>query len=207
MKSVLKYIIALLAIVTFSSVAMAETPASVLKKVSSKITSGKGLSCTFSVSGNGSQSASGTLTSSGSKFSIISNASSVWFDGKTMWTLNPSTQEVTVTEPTQSEIAESNPLTYITGYSSQYNLYYSKRKEAGRYLVVLNPKTSGTGVKAVEIAVNSKTYNPTRIIIRFDDDRRSTINISKLNYNASVSSSSFTYPASKYKGYEIVDLR
>lgn len=187
--------------------ANAVTPSNVMQKAAAKINNSNAISCTFTIAGNGSSSVSGTLTASKNEFSIITGASSVWYNGTSMWTLNPSTKEVTLTTPTQSEIAESNPLYYVRNYSSNYRLYFSKRTEKGSYLVLLNPIKSGSGIKAVEIAVNKSSYVPTRIIVRYDDDRRATVNLGNINYNANVSSTSFTYPASKYKGYELVDLR
>lgn len=199
----------LLSVVLLSSgfAVCAETPASVMQKAAKKINSSKAISCSFSISGSSSNSVTGTLTASGNKFTIQTGASSVWYNGSNMWTLNPSTREVTLTVPTQSEIAESNPLSYINSYSSQYNLYFSKRTESGSYLVLLNPRSSGSGIKAVEVAINKSSYTPTRIIVRYDDDRRATVKLGTINYKASVSSTSFTYPASKYSGYEVVDLR
>lgn len=186
--------------------ASAQTASEVLGKAAAKIKAAKGISCRFAVTGNAGG-VSGNLQAAGQRFSITSASSSVWYDGKTMWTLNPSSKEVTVTAPTSSEVAETNPLTYVQGYQAGYKVTFSKRKDSSHYLVLLNPKRKNTGVKAVEIDVNKKSYMPSKIIVRFDDDRRAYISISGLSYNAKVSAASFTFPASRYKGYEIVDLR
>lgn len=196
----------LLLLLTGCGCACAQTATEVLGKAAAKINAAKGISCRFAVTGDAGG-VSGNLLASGKRFSITSPSASVWYDGKTMWTLNLSSKEVTVTSPTSAEVAETNPLTYIHGYQSDYRVTFSKRKDSSHYLVLLNPKKKNTGVKAVEIDINKKSYMPSKIIVRFDDDRRAYISISSLNYNAKVSSGSFTFPVSRYKGYEIVDLR
>lgn len=195
----------LLAGIGVPPMASAQTPAEVLGRAAARIEGSRGISCRFTVKG-GSNTLEGNLVSAGKKFCITTPGASTWYDGKTMWTVNPSTKEVTITEPTAQEVAETNPLSYLHGYNTAFRLFFSRRKEKGRHLVLLNPRKEGTGVKAVEIAIDSQTYNPVKMTIRFDDDRRSTVGISELSRKA-VSPSSFVFPAEKYRGYEMVDLR
>ena len=84
---------------------------------------------------------------------------------------------------------------------------FSARKEAGRYLVLLNPVRKGTGIKAVEVAVNAKTMLPERVMIRMSDNKVTTIRVVSLNLSKKVSAGDLKYPAASMKGYEIVDLR
>ena len=86
----------------------AETAQSVLAKASAKVTGTKGMSCAFTLSASG-RSVKGTLKSSGKKFALITPVSSSWFDGRNMWTYNPSSAETTLVNPTADEIAETNP--------------------------------------------------------------------------------------------------
>ena len=196
----------MLAFLSTVSALAALTPAQVLQKTASLINSAKGVDCRFSASG-AQGSINGNVKASGSRFAVLTPQASTWFDGRTMWTANSSSRETTVTVPTAEEIAETNPLAYINGYQNLYNLYFSRRKEAGRYLVLLNPKKKNSGIKAVEIAVNAKTFKPERIIIRQSNDQRVTVNIRSLNLSASIPEASLTYPAASYKDYELVDLR
>lgn len=196
------------ATVTTAQTAAAEpTPAEVMKNVVAKVGNGKPIAVTFSASA-ANEEISGTLKTAGNKFSVETPASSVWFDGKNMWTANHSSKETTVSVPDSQEIASTNPMAYLNSYASGYRLFFSKRKAPeGKWLVLLNPKKEGTGVKAVEVMVDQKTYSPDRIIVRSDDDSVMRINISKISQGLKVSPTTFTYPADRFAGYELVDLR
>lgn len=182
------------------------TPEQVLRKASSSLLNAKGIECRFSLSGS-QGSLQGSLKAKGKKFAITTPGLSTWYDGKTMWTANASTKETTVTVPTAAEVAEVNPLAYIHGYDANYRIVFSKNREAGKYRILLNPKKRNTGIKAVDITINAKSFKPERIYIRQSNGQLITVMIRSLNLSASVSASEFTYPASRYRGYETVDLR
>ena len=186
--------------------ASAQSPAQILAKAAGKINSAPGIDCTFTAR-TGQGVVHGSLKASGKAFAVETNGASTWYDGKTMWTANHSTEETIVSLPTPQEIAETNPLSYLSGYSSLYNVYLSKRKEAGKHLVLLNPKKRNTGIKAVEIAVNAKSMLPERLIIRQDNDQLITVNIGRLNLDGKITAASLAYPESRYKGYETIDMR
>ena len=186
--------------------ASAQSGAYILDKVSSKALAAKGITAKFKVSGAG-QGLSGTMKMAGSKFTMQTPEGTTWFDGKTLWTLNPRTKEVTVTVPDAAELAEINPMTYLSGYKKQYNVGTARRKDAALHFVVLNPKSRKAPVKAVEIGVSKKTMMPTYFHVRANDDSRVKVDLVSLSYSASHPASTFTFPAAKYKDYEIVDLR
>lgn len=200
-----KLLLLLVSIIT-AVPAFALTPQQVIQKSASRLKGAPGIVCSFSVSG-ALGNMKGTLKASGNRFALTAPAATTWYDGKTMWTANHSTKETTVTIPTASEVAESNPLSYISGSGNQYRMAFSARKEAGRYLVLLNPVRKGTGIKAVEVAVNAKTMLPERVMIRMSDNKVTTIRVVSLNLSKKVSAGDLKYPAASMKGYEIVDLR
>ena len=177
-----------LAAVSFTSYAI--TPQEVMQQMVGKIKGAKGITGNFRVSGD-QGSAAGSFKFDGTRTYIESGQfGKQWFDGKTLWTLNPNT-----------------PLIYLNGYNSTYRLFFSKRKEAGKYLVLLNPKNKNADIKAIEVAIDTKTLLPERFIVRTNEDIRSTVYITNLNLNGKLPQSTFTFPAAKYKDYEIVDIR
>ncbi len=201
-------ILLLIAFFTLASSARidAQSAPAVLKKAAQKLRTASGVSCDFSIrqdQGN----MSGTLKAKGSKFAITTPAASTWYDGKTMWTANARTKETTVTTPTASEICETNPLSYINGYESQYRIGFSRRKEKGKYLVVLNPKQKNTGIRGVEIDLDAKTLLPVHIYIRTQSGQLTSVAVKNVRTGSALAESTFTYPASKMSGYEVVDLR
>ncbi len=182
------------------------TPAEVLQKTVAKLDAAPGISARFIAKGD-QGSLSGLVVMDGTRsYMEFPQQGRQWFDGKTMWTLNPNTREVTVSNPEPSELRDANPFLYLKGYNKEYRLFFSKRKEAGRYLVLLNPRGK-SNVKAIEVAVNTTTFLPERFTVRMQDDQVSTVSISQLNLNKKCTAADFTFPAAKYKEYEIVDLR
>ena len=180
--------------------------AQVLDKAVGKLKGSSSVECAFKVSGN-SQSVTGNLKTAGQKFKLTTSAGTTWYDGKSMWTANPASKEITLVEPSQQEVRESNPFSYLDGYKSTFNIYFSRRKDASRHLVLLNPKTKSSEIKAVEIAINKKTYLPERFIIRDRNDRVTTIEITSLRLTGKSPEATFTCPVKQMKDYELVDLR
>lgn len=183
----------------------AETAQSVLAKASAKVTGTKGMSCAFTLSASG-RSVKGTLKSSGKKFALITPVSSSWFDGRNMWTYNPSSAETTLVNPTADEIAETNPLTYISLWKSSYDARFSNSKIKGKYVVELTPKRRHSAVKKVVITFN-RNYIPEKISVTGSNNAVTTVAVSSVNYNAAVKASDFVYPKSRYPKAEIIDLR
>lgn len=200
-----KLLIFIFAVIVMTSASQALTPAEVLSKSVAKINNAASIDCKFALSGsNGSL--NGSLSAHGRKFRLTTPAGSTWYDGTNMWTANPKSKEITLVNPTESEVNESNPFAYLSSYKSQYNLFFSKRKDNGRYLVLLNPKKKNADIKAVEVAVNKKTFLPERFIIRDRNDNVTTVTVQSLSLKSS-GAGSFTCPVQSMSDYELIDLR
>lgn len=184
---------------------MALTPQEVLNRAKGKLSSASTLSADFTMKLSG-QSVKGTIRSKGAKFALVSNASSNWYNGKSLYTYVSSQGETTVFNPSSSELADVNPLLYINS-SSQFNVTGTKTKKAGIETVVLIPKKSGTGVKNVIIDLDASSFLPKTIRITPSSGGQVEISISNIKLNQKIADSSFEYPASKYKNTKIIDMR
>lgn len=204
----MRRIFAVIAVVMAAMCAIAQTPQDVMQQVAAKINGSSGLSGNFKVTYPG-NSVKGSFKISGRKSQIdIAGMGRQWYDGRTLWNANPRTQEVTVVIPTADELAEANPLAYLDNYASRYNIYFSSRKDASRYLVLLNPKRAGNmDVKAIEVAVNKKTMLPERLVIRMNNDSRSSVTFTGVATGRKFNADEFVFPAAAYKDYETIDLR
>lgn len=183
----------------------AETPAEVLQKSLSKLKGASGISCSFSGKGSAG-SLYGKFEAKGNKFHITTPQGETWYDGTTMWTLSKATKEVTIVTPTAQEISEVNPLAYLNAPVADYRLFFSKRKDAANYLVLLNPKKKNSGIKAVEIGINKKSFIPVHVMVKDNHNSVSSVNISGVTLK-NISDGVFKFNAKSYPGYEIVDLR
>lgn len=179
---------------------MAADANTILAKASNKLTSAKSVTAKFTGS------ASGTITVSGSKFTMNAGGNGVWYDGTNMWTYSKKVNETSLSNPTQAELMESNPMEVIRCYKTAFDA--KKIKEAGgKATLKLTPKKKGTSVKEATLVVNTSTWLPSSIDVIFSNNQRMTFNITSISVGGALSSSTFVYPASKYKGVEVVDLR
>ncbi len=200
-----KILFLLIALFVMSSACMALTPAEVLDKAVNKLNTAGTIDCKFVLSGaNGN--INGSLSVQGRKFRMTTPLGSSWYDGVNLWSSNPKTKEITLVNPSDAEVREANPFSYLSSYKSEFRLFFSKRKDAKRYLVLLNPKTRNSDIKAVEVAVNKQTFLPERFIIRDRNDNITTINVQSLSLKKN-SGESFKCPVANMSDYELVDLR
>lgn len=189
------------------AIVSAQNAAQVLDKAVTKVRKASSVNCGFRIESKGSAALSGTFESSAGKFRLKTPAGTTWYDGRDMWTSNPRTKEITVVKPSDAEVSEVNPFAYLDSWKSKYVVGFSRRKDAARHLVVINPKDRNSDIKAVEIAVNKKTYLPERFIIRDRNDNVSTVYINTLTLTAKNAASLFECPVGSMSDYEVVDLR
>lgn len=195
----------LIALLLMSSEAGAVTPAEAFEKGRSKIAAAKALSADFTMKLNG-RTLSGKLYSKGKKFSLTSEMTSSWYNGKDLYTYDSSTGDTYVFNPTSSELAETNPLLYLST-ASDYKVTGSKTARKGVETVVLLPKKSGSSVKSVSLELDPKTYLPKSITVRPASGAAVTVNISNLKLNGDINDATFEYPKKKYPKARLVDMR
>lgn len=196
-----------MAVIFAAGGASAQTAAQTLDKAVAKLRKARSVNCSFRIETEGSAGITGTFESSGGKFRLRTPVGTTWYDGRDMWTSNPRSREITVVNPSVSELSEVNPFAYLDSWKSKYRAGYSRRKDDARYLVVINPRDRNSDIKAVEIALNRKTLLPERFIIRDRSDRVSTVYVNSLTLTAANAASTFTCPVSSMSDYEVVDLR
>lgn len=184
----------------------AATAEQIMSLAAAKARNAKGVSAVFTINSSG-RLINGTLKSRGNKFSLTTSTSSSWFNGKNMWTYNPSINETTVITPTKEEIMESNPLEYLKTYSSSFKSAFSKKKMTGKYVLLLTPKSKSNQVKSIEIIIDAKTYKPSKFTITSGAGTVNVINIKSLDYSSILAHSEFEYPRKKYPKAQIIDLR
>lgn len=184
----------------------ADTADVVLYRAAQAVKSADGISASFTLYSGG-QTLTGTLKSSGDKFSLQTSTTSVWYDGKTMWTYNPKTNETTVTLPSSSEVAEVNPLYIVNVYSNNFTVAFAKSQTKGSKTIVLTPKSRKLGYKSVHLTIPDRSSFPSSVVVIPSSGQKITVNIEKTTTGVKHAVSTFVYPKSKYPKAEIVDLR
>ena len=83
--------------------ASAQSPASVVDKVLAALKGGKAVSASYAVA-SPQGSSRGTLVMSGKKFRVLASDVKCWYNGTTMWSYSPATDEVNITTPTAADL-------------------------------------------------------------------------------------------------------
>lgn len=182
-----------------------QSAANIYSQAVAKLKNAGGLTASFTM--KSSQGViSGTLKSQGGKFAIVTKSYSTWYDGKSMWSYNPSSGETTLTRPSAADITSTNPMALLSS-SGNYNVSFAKNKVAGAYRLILTPKSNKEGIKRIVVTLNSSSYLPTAFDVTPSSGARITVGISSIKTGQKLPSSSFTYPKKKYSKVPVVDLR
>lgn len=202
MRKKLLFIVALVAVAFTAS---AQSPSSVVDKVLAAIKGGKAVSASYSVSSSHGSS-KGTLVMSGKKFRVLASDVKCWYNGKTMWSYSPATDEVNITTPTAADLQMTNPYSAAQNFKSSYIISKGGTGN-GTYIIRFTPKKK-SNVKHMLVTVSTSTWLINKAEIVQTNGTKATITISNYNKNASVNVSTFEFDKNQVPaGTEVVDLR
>lgn len=154
-----------------------------------------------------SHSISGKFVMSGKKFHIDSDLVKVWYDGKTQWGLNTEAKEVSITEPTDQELIETNPLTIIAAYKSRCNIRLSKTKSTRYDIVELVPKVKNNDFTLIEVRLDKATKNPYSVAVTEKNGNVTLLTLSNYRKDVKVTDADFVFDKAKFKEVTLNDLR
>lgn len=150
----------------------------------------------------------GTFLMKGNQFNFNTKEMQVYFDGKTQWAYMPEINEVSISTPTEKELAETNPLALLQAYSSKSTTRHIKNNAAkDAYTIELTPKDKASEIKKIQVVVNKKTYYPQSIQLVDKKGMISTLALTKFQTGVKTDDKTFTFNSSIYKDIEINDLR
>ena len=153
------------------------------------------------------QSSSGSFTMKGNKFVLEMDQLKAWFDGKTQWSYMVDNNEVSITEPTDKELGETNPMALLSNYKAKFGIRFSKTKSAQNHIIEMIPKVKNDDFLKVEVSLNKANGNLSSI--KISDKKGKTTNLIVTNFQKGirVADNIFTFDKSKYKSVLINDLR
>lgn len=178
----------------------------ILERTTSKIGKARCITTSFSMTANG-QTAKGTLKMSGDKFFLTLPNARIWYDGRTLWSLDSSTKEVNISEPMPEELAQVNPMIII---SSMLNASTPRQMKgtAKDYSLHVTPKASQhLAFTSAIIDVDKKTFLPSRIVLTLDSGQTVTLNTNNVDLTTNHPASTFVFNKNDYPGYALIDLR
>jgi outer membrane lipoprotein carrier protein len=187
----------------------------ILDQVSAKIKSFKSVQATFTLSIEDSKGKSqgvkkGTFYQKGSQYHISITGQEIFSDGKTSWSYDKSTNEVTITKVDQT-VKTVTPEKFFTDFYDKDFLY----KLNG------NVKQGTKDLQEIELTPTDKTKTFFKVLLYIDSKTKTmysmkslekngtkyTLTINSLNGTSVISDSQLVFDKSKYPGVDEVDLR
>ncbi|WP_228851280.1 LolA family protein [Aegicerativicinus sediminis] len=131
------------------------------------------------------------------------------YDGKTLYTINPEDEEVTISsDNTEDEntITPSKMLSfYKEGYTYSMDILQDVQGRKIQY-VKLTPIDANSEIKNVLLGIDATTKHIYNLIEVGKNGTRTTLTVNSFKTNEPISQTLFTFDKNKYKGYYINNL-
>ncbi len=153
----------------------------------------------------------GTIQLKGGKFVLKTSDVVTWFDGKTQWSYVAKNDEVNVSSPTQEELQQINPYTFLYMYQKGFSYKLGTTKTfRGKAVweVILTAKDKKQELERVTLFVTKDTYEPLYILLQQRGQQtRNEITVTSYQTRQNYADSVFAFDRKQYPGAEIIDLR
>lgn len=189
--------------------AKAET---LLTEVSNKIKSYKNISIDFKYELNNvneenmSQETRGDVVIEGEKYKLNILGVTRIFDGKTLYTISPEDEEVTISSENSEEegtIAPSDMLSfYENGYTYKMDIVQNVKGRKIQY-VKLSPMDTNSEIKHVLLGIDATTKHIYNLIEVGKNGTKTTLTVNSFQTDQPISKTLFTFDDSKYADYYI----
>ena len=213
-KMKMKNIVALL-LITLSVNAFAQDKGkALLNEVSQKVKSYDNISIDFKyVLENTAESlkqvTKGDVVMQGDKYKLNILGITRLFDGKTMYSISPEDEEVTISSENEDENDAITPSKMLSFYEDGYTYALDIEQNInGRKIqyVKLTPIDSSSEIKTILLGIDSKTKNIYNLIQIGKNDTKTTLTVNSFKTNETISKTLFTFDADKYQDYYINKL-
>lgn len=108
----------------------------------------------------------GELSMHGSYFKVEMFNIEAAYDGKTMYMYSPETDELTLTNPTEQELLESNPLLYAKALVPVCNIVERTSQDGSQTIVTLTPKDRSIGINRFVLKIRNSDLMPLSVEIK-----------------------------------------
>ncbi len=205
---------ACLVLFTSFSFAQDEEAKALLNDVSKKVKAYENISIDFkyvlqNVAENVRQETRGDVVIQGDKYRLNILGITRLFDGKTLYSISPEDEEVTISTENSEEVSSITPSKmlsfYEEGYTSKMDIIQNVQGRKIQY-VKLTPIDSDSETKHILLGIDAKTHNIYNLIEAGKNGTKTTLTVNSFKTNQPVSKTLFTFDSSKYKDYYINKL-
>ena len=155
------------------------------------------------------QETKGKVTLEGDKYVLNILGIQRIFDGKTLYTISPEDEEVTISTENPDEentIAPSKLLSFFeSGYNYKLDIVQDKFGRKIQY-IKLSPIDSNSEIKHALLGIDAKTKHIYNLIEIGNNGTQTTLTVLEFETNTPLSQSFFNFDASRYSDYYINNL-
>ena len=108
----------------------------------------------------------GSLVMAGDKFRLEMFNIEAAYDGKTLYMYAPDTDELTLSNPTEQELVETNPLLYAKALVPVCNVTERASQDGSQTIVTLTPKDQSIGINRFVLRVRNNDLIPLQVEIK-----------------------------------------
>lgn len=152
------------------------------------------------------QETQGNVTLQGNKYLLNYMGATKLFDGKKTYTIIPENEEVTIETPNEEEELTPSKMFsfYKKGYHYKWDILQNVRGRQIQY-IDLKPIKSNSEIKQILLGIDINTKHIYNLIQVGKNDTRTTIVVTELKTNQTISENMFIFNKEKYKkeGYYI----
>ena len=153
----------------------------------------------------------GIIQLKGEKFMLKTSETTTWFDGKTQWSYMVRNDEVNVSNPTQEELQQINPYTFLYMYQKGFSYKLGTVKiYQGKAVweVILTANDKKQELESITLYVTKSTYEPVYIQLQQRGQKtRNEITVTGYQTRLNYADSIFSFDKKQYPNAEIIDLR
>lgn len=150
---------------------------------------------------------SGSIILSRDKYILDMTNNIIWYNGENSWSYLPAEEEVTISKPDRNDDSfQSRPSAIFSVYKKGYKVRLLEEK-AGSYLIDLYPEDINSDHIRIRLSIGKPSLDLKSIEYKYKNGITAFLNVSEYNLKQNPGNSTFTFPASKYKGVEIIDMR
>jgi outer membrane lipoprotein-sorting protein len=186
----------------------------ILDKASAKIKSYKSIQVQFSYQLQDAQGTSqgtkkGTASMKGVKYLVHLSGQEIYCDGKTIWTYDKSSNEVTITKVDPSATTISPQKLFTNFYDKDFLYKVNGEQKTGAKTVAeieMTPRDKTQNFHKVYLYVDKKTFIVSPIKVLDKNGNRYVYTVISMNGNAELTDASFMFDKSKHPGVEEINL-
>lgn len=205
----IKNILILILIVTGTAmqISAAESASQLLEQAAGKFSTAKSIKANYTLTSSEGGMTKGSVVFSGEKFAMTSPDILTWYDGTTQWSYLVANEEVNISEPTPEELQQINPFAVINKFRNAYTAKLLSSDAATKKIMLTAKSVRKSDILMATVTLNATTLFPSKITLTFNGGQTVSIAISSVTQGNALPISAFRFPAAKYPGAEVIDLR